>query len=66
MLLTKETLLNLILYTRRLMDLPTDDQTVDFMKKAEVEVVRQIWEGLDELARIFQNFGQRTFAYRLA
>lgn len=65
MLLTKETLINLILYTRRLMDLPTDQQTVDFVEKAEVEVVRQIWESLDELARIFQNFGQRTFAYHL-
>ncbi|MFA5069822.1 MAG: hypothetical protein WC528_00920 [Patescibacteria group bacterium] len=62
MLLTKETLIELILYTRRLMNLPTDDQTVDFIRGSGVESVKQIWYGLDELARIFQNFGQKTFA----
>ncbi|MFH1366982.1 MAG: hypothetical protein ABIH38_03255 [Patescibacteria group bacterium] len=66
MLLTKDTLIDLILYTRRLMNLPTDEQTVIFIRCSETENVRQIWEGLEELARIFQNFGQRTFAYYAA
>ena len=63
MLLTKESLIELILYTRRLMNLPTDKQTVNFIRESGVESVKQIWEGLDELARIFQNFGARTFAF---
>jgi hypothetical protein len=66
MLLTKETLIELILYTRRLMNLPTDAQTVNFIRESPSENIKQIWEGLDELARIFQNFGPRTFAYYAA
>lgn len=63
MLFNKKTLINLILYHRRKMDLPTDRQMMEFMNESQEHELKEIWEGLKELVRIFHNLGQRTFAY---
>jgi cobalamin biosynthesis Mg chelatase CobN len=59
----KEQIAGQILDLRKELDLPNDEHLIEFLKKAEYQEIKEILEGLEELAKAFKNYGNRTFAH---
>lgn len=58
----KEQIASQILKLKEKLDLPQDENFLEFLKKAEYREIKEILEGLEELAKAFNNYGNRTFA----
>lgn len=66
MLINKNTLINMVMYLRRKMNMPVDECWKTFIFSAEVEEISEVWEGLNELWNINQRVGRINFGYCLA
>ena len=58
----RQHLISKIFKTRKQMNLPTDDHMVNFINHAMDNEIKEVWEGLEELTKIFEITGSKTFA----
>ncbi len=66
MLISRTTLINMVTYMRRKMNMPADECWKEFIFSSETNEIREIWEGLHELWNISQRVGRINFGYSLA
>ena len=65
MLISKITLIKMVMHLRRKMNMPNDECWCEFLHRAENREISEIWEGLDELWNISQGIERIRFAYCL-